>query len=291
MTLAIGLQIAFAGLAVGAIYALVALAIVIPYKASGVLNFGQGEIVMLGAYIALVLTQFGLNYWLVLFGTMALGAGLGLVFERVVIRPIVGAPEFTIVIATFAAGLLIKGIVRLYWQDTPYSLAPPFSSAPLNVGGVRLNVTFIWILVCTSLISTASALFFKSTRFGKAMRAASQSRAAARLMGIVVERVFMVSWAISTAIGTVAGVLLAPVTGINPEIGLLSLKAIIAAVLGGFTSLGGALIGGLLIGLIESFAGIIAGSTAKNVAPFVVLIAVLLVRPYGLFGKMEVKRV
>jgi branched-chain amino acid transport system permease protein len=123
------------------------------------------------------------------------------------------------------------------------------------------------------------------------MRATSQSESAARLMGIVVERVFMTSWAISTAIGTAAGLLLAPVTGINPEMGILILKAIIAAVLGGFTSLGGALIGGLLIGLIESFAGIVGGSTAKNVAPFVVLIAVLLVRPYGLFGKMTVKRV
>ena len=123
------------------------------------------------------------------------------------------------------------------------------------------------------------------------MRATSQSKPAARLMGIVVEHVYIASWAISTGIGMLAGLLLAPVTGINPEIGLLILKAIIAAVLGGFTSIGGALLGGLVIGLVESFSGLLGGSTAKNLAPFVVLIAVLLIRPYGLFGEPPVKRV
>jgi len=123
------------------------------------------------------------------------------------------------------------------------------------------------------------------------MRAVSQNQSAARLMGIVVERVYMTAWAISTAIGAVAGLLLAPVIGINPEIGNLLLKAIVGAVIGGFTSLGGALIGGLLIGVIETFSGALIGSTFKNVAPFVVLIAFLLVRPYGIFGKPHVRRV
>jgi branched-chain amino acid transport system permease protein len=287
----IALQLLFSGLSIGGVYALVALAIVIPYKASGVLNFGQGEIVTLGAYIALVLTQWGLDYWFVLLGTILIGALFGLAFERGAVRPIVGAAEFTIVIATFAVGLLIRGVIRLYWEDHPHSLSPPFNVPPLNLGGVRLNVTFIWILVCTSFVGFASALFFKYTRFGKAMRAVSQNQSAARLMGIVVERVYMTAWAISTAIGAVAGLLLAPVIGINPEIGNLLLKAIVGAVIGGFTSLGGALIGGLLIGVIETFSGALIGSTFKNVAPFVVLIAFLLVRPYGIFGKPHVRRV
>jgi branched-chain amino acid transport system permease protein len=212
-------------------------------------------------------------------------------FERGAVRPIVGAAEFTIVIATFAVGLLIRGVIRLYWEDHPHALPPPFNVPPLNVGGVRLNVTFIWILVCTSFVSLASAIFFKYTRMGKAMRAVSQNQSAARLMGIVVERVYLTAWAISTAIGAVAGLLLAPVIGINPEIGNLLLKAIVGAVIGGFTSLGGALIGGLLIGVIETFSGVLIGSTFKNVAPFVVLIAFLLVRPYGIFGKPHVRRV
>jgi len=291
MTVTIALQLLFSGLSIGAVYALVALAIVIPYKASGVLNFGQGEVVTLGAYIALVFTQWGVDYWLVLLGTLVVSALFGLIFERVAIRPIVRAPEFTIVIATFAVGLIIRGAIRLYWEDNEYSLSSPFNMPPLNLGGVRLNANFIWILVCTAFVSGSSALFFKYTRFGKAMRAVSQNRAAARLMGIVVEHVYMTAWAISTAIGAVAGLLMAPVTGINPEIGNILLKAIVGAVIGGFTSLSGALVGGLVVGVIETFSGVFIGGTFKHIAPFVVLIVVLLVRPYGFFGRAQVRRV
>ncbi|MFI4988869.1 MAG: branched-chain amino acid ABC transporter permease [Alphaproteobacteria bacterium] len=291
MTLGIALQLLFSGLSIGSIYALVALALVIPFKASGVLNFGQGEMVTLGAYIALALslgTQ--LPYYAIVPLTLVIAALVGIVFERLFIRPLVRAPEFTIVIGTFALGLMVKFAIRLYWQDNVYSLPVPFSTEAWNLGGVRINPVFAWIILCVIVLLAVLALFFQKTSTGKAMRAVSQNQEAARLMGISVERIFSSTWALGTAIGALAGVLFAPVTGIHPEIGGLILKAFVAAVIGGFNSLPGAVIGGLMLGVIETFSGAIVGSTFKNVVAFAVLILVLLVRPYGLFGSAGTRR-
>ncbi len=292
MSLDIALQLLFSGLSVGSVYALVALALVIPFKASGVLNFGQGEMVTLGAYIALALSlTTRLPYYVIVPLTLALAALVGVVFERIFIRPLVKAPEFTIVIGTFALGLMVKFAIRLYWQDNVYSLSVPFSTNPWIFGDVRINPVFLSIIAFALILVAALAFFFRSTRAGKAMRAVSQNQEAARLMGISVERVFASTWALGTAIAALAGILFAPVTGIHPEIGNLILKAFVAAVIGGFNSLPGAVVGGLLLGLIETFSGAIVSSTFKNVIAFAVLILVLLVRPYGLFGSAGARRV
>jgi branched-chain amino acid transport system permease protein len=256
-----------------------------------VLNFGQGEMVTLGAYIALALSLgTSLPYYAIVPLTLVIAAVVGIVFERLFIRPLVRAPEFTIVIGTFALGLMVKFAIRLYWQDNVYSLPVPFSTEPWNLGGIRVNPVFIWIVLCLIALLAALALFFQKSRAGKAMRAVSQNQEAARLMGISVERIFSSTWALGTAIGALAGVLFAPVTGIHPEIGNLILKAFVAAVIGGFTSLPGAVIGGLMLGVIETFSGAFVGSTFKNVVAFAVLVLVLLVRPYGLFGSAGTRR-
>ena len=291
MTVTLALQLAIAGISVGSIYALVALAIVIPFKASGVFNFAQGEIVTFGAYSALILTQLALPYPVVFVGVLLIGVAGGMLIERMLIRPIVKAPEFTLIIATFAIGLLIKGALALRFGDSPASLDGPFGADPLLFAGLRFNPTALWIFACTLLVTFAVLAFFRYTRLGKAMRAVSISPEAARLMGIKVETVYRWSWAISTAIGTVAGLLVAPLIGINPEIGQLILRGLLAAVIGGFTSIPGALIGGLAVGLIETFAGVIVGSTFKNLVPFLLLMLLLVVRPQGLFGVAEIKRV
>ena len=291
MTVTLALQLAIAGISVGSIYALVALAIVIPFKASGVFNFAQGEIVTFGAYSALILTQLALPYPVVFVGVLLIGVVGGMLIERMLIRPIVKAPEFTLIIATFAIGLLIKGALALRFGDSPASLDGPFGADPLLFAGLRFNPTALWIFACTLLVTFAVLAFFRYTRLGKAMRAVAISPEAARLMGIKVETVYRWSWAISTAIGTVAGLLVAPLIGINPEIGQLILRGLLAAVIGGFTSIPGALIGGLAVGLIETFAGVIVGSTFKNLVPFLLLMLLLVVRPQGLFGVAEIKRV
>jgi branched-chain amino acid transport system permease protein len=284
-------QLAIAGVSVGSIYALVALAIVIPFKASGVLNFSQGEVVTLGAYAALIFTQLGLPYPVVLALVIVLGAGGGILMERLLIRPIVGAPEFTLVIATFAIGLLIKGLISLKFGDSPASVDGPFGSDPVVALGLRFNPTSLWILACTAAVTLALIAFFRFARLGKAMRAVSIDAEAARLMGVRVNTVYRWSWAISAAIGTLAGLLVAPLVGVNPEIGQLILRGLLAAVIGGFTSIGGAILGGLAVGLIETYAGVLVGSAFKNLVPFVLLMLLLSFRPQGLFGAADAKRV
>jgi branched-chain amino acid transport system permease protein len=284
-------QLAIAGVSVGSIYALVALAIVLPFKASGVLNFAQGEVVTVGAYAALILTQLALPYSLVLLGVVVLGGVGGVVMERLLIRPIVAAPEFTLVIATFAIGLLIKGLISLHFGDSPASLDGPFGSDPLLFAGVRFNPTSLWIMACTAAVTLAVIAFFRYARLGKAMRAVSVNPEAALLMGIRVGTVYRWSWAISTAIGAFAGLLVAPLVGVNPELGQLILRGLLAAVIGGFTSVGGAIVGGLAVGLIETYSGVLVGSAFKNLMPFVLLMLLLTLRPQGLFGAPDAKRV
>jgi branched-chain amino acid transport system permease protein len=285
------LQLAIAGVSVGAIYALVALAIVLPFKASGVLNFGQGEIVTLGAYAALILTQLALPYPVVLVTILLLGGAGGIAIERVLIRPIVKAPEFTLVIATFAIGLLIKGAISIKFGDSPNTIDGPFGSEPIVAAGLRFNPTALWICACTALVTVLVIAFFRYTRLGKAMRAVSVNAEAATLMGIRVESVYRWSWAISTAIGALAGLLVAPLIGINPEIGQLILRGLLGAVIGGFTSVSGAIVGGVSVGLIETYSGVLVGSAFKNLVPFLLLMVLLVFRPQGLFGSAEIKRV
>jgi branched-chain amino acid transport system permease protein len=291
MTVTLAFQLAIAGISVGSIYALVALAIVIPFKASGVLNFGQGEMVTAGAYIALVLTTLALPYPVVVLLVVLIGGLGGMLIERALIRPIIRAPEFTVVIATFAIGLLIKYAIQLRFGDSPAALDGPFGMDPLMFAGLRFNPTSVWIFVAMLLVTLAVMAFFKYARLGKAMRAVSINAEAARLMGIRVDSVWRWAWAISTAIGAFAGLLVAPVIGVNPEIGTLILRGLVAAVIGGFTSVPGAIVGGLAVGLIETFSGVLVSSTFKNLVPFIILMLLLVFRPYGLFGVADAKRV
>lgn len=284
MTWRIALQLALSGLSVGSIYAIVALSLAIPFKASRVLNFAQGELVTLGAYIALVLTSYGLPYPVMVPATLLIAAAFGIVIERLVIRPIVGAPEFTLVIATFALGLIIRALIRIHWQDNVFFLPAPYAGPAFAAGPLRINPSYLVIIGCTAALVVLLVLFFQRTRLGKAMRAVAFNQTAARLMGIRVNTVFGSAWALSAAIGALAGLLLAPVIGINPELGHLIVKALIAAVIGGFGSLGGAVFGGLLLGMLETYAGAFFGAALKEIIPFAILIAILLIRPQGLWG-------
>jgi branched-chain amino acid transport system permease protein len=291
MTSRIILQLALSGLSIGSIYALVGLALVLPFKASGVVNFAQGEIVTFGAYLALTLSGLGLPYLAVAPLVLVGAAALGMAMERLLIRPIVNGPEFTLVIVTFAIGLIIKAAIRLHWQDNTFTLDAPFVGPPFALGALRLNPAYLVFIASTIIIVAALFLFFGYSKFGKAMRATALDPIAARLMGIRIGSVFSAAWALSTMLGAFVGLLLAPVIGINPEIGHLILKGLVAAVIGGFSSLGGAVIGGLLLGLLETYAGALFGATFKNLVPFGVLILLLLLRPQGLAGASSTQRV
>jgi branched-chain amino acid transport system permease protein len=291
MTWRIVLQLALSGLSIGSIYALVALALVLPFKASGVVNFAQGEVVTFGAYLALILSGLGLPYLAVVPLVLIGAAALGMVMERLLIRPIVHGPEFTLVIVTFAIGLIIKAAIRLHWQDNTFTLDAPFVGPPIALGVLRLNPAYLVFIVSTVVVVAALFVFFGYSKFGKAMRATALDPIAARLMGVRIGSVFSAAWALSTMLGAFVGLLLAPVIGVNPEIGHLILKGLVAAVIGGFSSLGGAVFGGLLLGLLESYAGLFFGATFKNLVPFAVLILLLLIRPQGLAGASSSQRV
>jgi branched-chain amino acid transport system permease protein len=291
MTWRIILQLALSGLSIGSIYALVALALVLPFKASGVVNFAQGEVVTFGAYLALILSGLGLPYLAVVPLVLIGAAALGMVMERLLIRPIVHGPEFTLVIVTFAIGLIIKAAIRLHWQDNTFTLDAPFVGPPIALGVLRLNPAYLVFIVSTVVVVAALFVFFGYSKFGKAMRATALDPIAARLMGVRIGSVFSAAWALSTMLGAFVGLLLAPVIGVNPDIGHLILKGLVAAVIGGFSSLGGAVFGGLLLGLLESYAGLFFGATFKNLVPFAVLILLLLIRPQGLAGASSSQRV
>ena len=291
MDLGIAVQLLIAGLGIGSIYALVGLGLILAFKGTGVLNFAQGELVAFGAYVALFLSLLGLPYWAILIGTLLASAVFGVLLERTLIRPLMKAPEFTVVVATLAIGLMIKNALRLSWQENIATLNSPLDGLTFRVGEVSINPQYLWIIGCSLAIMGLLAVFFRRTLIGKAMQAVSQNQDAARLMGVRVDRVFPLTFAVSTAVAALAGVLIAPITGIQAEMGAVIIKGFVAAILGGFNSLPGCVVGALVLGVLETFGGAFFGGTFKDVTAFVLLIAVLLVRPHGIFGGAEARRV
>jgi branched-chain amino acid transport system permease protein len=292
VSLAIAVQLLVAGLSTGSVYALVALGLVLIFKGTGIVNFAQGEFLTVGAYIGLFLSiMLKLPYWEIFILTLVLSALFGVVIERSLIRPLMRAPAFTVVVATLAIGLMIKNALRLGWQESLSTIASPFGDLPLRVGELNLNRQYLWVIACSLAIMVLLALFFRWSLLGKAMRAVSQNQEAARLMGIRVSRVFSGTFAISAAVAGLAGLLIAPVVGIQAEMGDVILKGFVAAILGGFRSIGGAVVGGFLLGVLETYGGVYFGGTFKETVAFALLLVILMVRPHGLFGRSEAGRV
>jgi len=284
------------GIAVGCIYGLIALGFVLIYKATEVVNFAQGELMMLGGFFAFTfMTLMGLNYWVgFLLAVMAM-ALMGSAIERVVVRPILGYPQFSIVMATIGLGFFARSIAGMIWSTDDLKIDTPFSQSVtenvVRVGGLVIADDKVSIIVATVLLCLVLYFFFSRTRMGVAMQATSQNMLAAYYMGIPVKRVFSLIWAISAAVACFAGILLAPSTLIHTNVGFLGLKAFPAAVLGGFGSIPGALVGGIIIGVIEALAGFYLPQGFKDVAAYIVLLLVLMFKPEGLFGLKMRKKV
>jgi branched-chain amino acid transport system permease protein len=291
MSFATAFQLFIAGLSTGSIYALVALGLVLVFKATGILNFAHGEFVTLGAYFGLfAAVLFGLSYPLALLLAVLGSAIAGLAMERAVVRPLVNAPPFTVVIATLAIGLSVKNILRLSWQQN-LAIIPGTVNTQIAIGPLSVNPQYLIVIALSFTLLIALALFFKLTPLGIAMRAVAEDRRAARLAGINVERVLMLTFTTSAAMAAVAGMLLAPLTGVHVEMGWIIVKALVAAGLGGFTSLPGAVLGGLLLGLMEAFSGLLLDGVTRDLGVFGLLILALLLRPQGLLGRSEARRV
>jgi len=286
------LQLGLNGVAVGCIYGLVALGFVLVYKATELVNFAQGDLLMLGAFTCyMFVVWYHLGYWLAFALAILIVAVFGAVLDWAVLRRVIGQPQFAVVMLTIGLGAIFRSFASITWGSEIYTLPTPFSARVTRIGGVTVSHEYVSIIVGTVLLCGVLYALFTHTRIGVAMQAASQNQLAAYYMGIPVKRVFSLIWAISAGVATIAGVLLAPVSLIDVNIGFIGLKAFAAAVLGGFGSIPGALAGGVTIGLIELFSGAYLPQGVKDVAAYVVLLLVLAVRPQGMFGTVGRKKV
>ena len=288
------LQLLISGIAQGCIYGLIALGFVLIYKATETVSFAQGELMMLGAFCALaLLTVLGFPFWITVPSTIAAMGLFGLLVERVVIRPILGQPAFSIVMLTIGISYVARGVVTMIpnlGTDT-HMLPVPYNDAITKAGELVIDIEQMVVIAVTALLCLALFALFRFTKIGIAMQASSQNQLAAYYMGIPVQRLNGLVWALAAAVAAIAGILLAPITFVHANMGLIGLKAFPAAVVGGFGSLPGAIVGGLVIGVVEAMAGFFLPEGFKDIAAYVVVLIMLMVMPNGLFGEKLRKKV
>ena len=288
------LQLIIIGTALGAIYGLLALGFTLVYKATRVFNFAQGDLMMLGAYIlvSFSVTDFQLSPWIAIPLTLAMSIPVGILFQFLFVRPLIGQPFLPVVMATIGAALIIQAAIQMYWGviELPYQTV--FPSRVFDVEGVRVSsfdlITIAVAAACVALF----ALFFKLTKIGLQMRAAAENNEAAILSGINVHRVSLVAWGIGTLLAFVAGVILANQQGaVTFSLTGLALLAVPAVVIGGLESIPGAVVGGLIVGILQALIAGYYDPLAQDALVFAALLLMLLVRPTGLFGQKEIVRV
>ncbi len=288
------LQLIISGVALGCIYALIALGFVLIYKATETVNFAQGELMMLGAFAGLALIQFvGLPFPVAVLITVIGMMAFGTLVERAVIRPILGQPQFTVVMLTIGAGYVARGLMTMVPSlgTETHALQVPYKGVVWNVGGAVLSAEQLVVILVTGVLCSGLYLMFKYSKLGIAMQASSQNQLAAYYMGIPVKQLNGVVWGLSAAVAAVAGLLLAPITFVHVNMGFIGLKAFPAAVVGGFGSLPGAIVGGLVIGVVESLSGFYLPEGIKDIAAYIVVLFMLMVKPNGLFGDKLRKKV
>ena len=288
------IQLIISGIAQGCIYGLIALGFVLIYKATETVSFAQGELMMLGAFGGLAgLTMLGFPFWLSVLSSIAAMALLGVLLERVVIRPILGQPAFSIVMLTIGIGYVARGLITMIpgIGTETHTLPVPYKDQIWKVGGLVLNVEQMAVIGVTAVLCALLYALFRYSKLGIAMQAASQNQLAAYYMGIPVKRLNGIAWGLAAAVAAIAGLLLAPITFVHANMGFIGLKAFPAAVVGGFGSLPGAIVGGLIIGIVESLAGFYLPNGFKDTAAYIMVLIMLMVKPNGLFGENLRKKV
>ena len=288
------IQLVISGIAQGCIYGLIALGFVLIYKATETVSFAQGELMMLGAFLGLAgMTMLGFPFWLaVLSSILAMGL-FGVLLERVVIRPILGQPAFSIVMLTIGIGYVARGAVTMIPNvgTETHTLPVPYKDVVWNLGALVLSAEHLVVIAVTAVLCAGLYAMFRYSRLGIAMQAASQNQLAAYYMGIPVKRLNGLVWGLAAAVAAIAGLLLAPITFVYANMGFIGLKAFPAAVVGGFGSLPGAIVGGLIIGIVESLSGFYLPEGFKDIAAYIVVLIMLMVKPNGLFGEKLRKKV
>lgn len=291
------LQLIINGLVVGSIYSLVALGFVIIYKATKVVNFAQGELVMVGAYICFSLTvQFQLPFIVAFLMTLGFSVILGMAIERMVLRPLIGEPIISVIMVTVGLSTVLKSLVQLFWGTQIQVFPPVLPQDPIFIAGMPVAPVYIAAFFLSIILFLIFSMFFKFSKMGVAMRATAFDQAAAASMGIGIKNIFALAWCIAAVVSSIGGVILGNINGINSQLGHLGLKVFPAVILGGLDSLLGAALGGLVIGVLENICDGAAKQLFdlngfKEVAAFVFLVLILMVKPHGLFGTEEIERV
>jgi len=286
------LQLTLTGLTTGAIYSLVALGFVLIYKSSDVINFAQGDFLMVGAYITFgLVAQLGLPWSVGVLLTMVFAILLGLVVERLVLRPLIGEPIISVIMVTIGLSSLLQAFVRSVWGVAGQPFPPFIPSENINIAGAVVPADRLIAIGLAAFLLIIFTLFFRYSREGIAMRATADDQQAALSMGISVKRIFALAWSIAAITAALAGVLVANIMGVSGGIAGIGLKVFPVVILGGLDSIPGAIIGGIIIGLLEAFTGGYLAGGLSQVIPFIVLILILMVKPYGLFGEIRIERV
>ena len=286
------LQLTLTGLTNGVILALVALGFVLIYKASDVINFAQGDFLLVGAYITFALVAEAGIFWPVgVLLTLAVAVLLGLVVERFVLRPLIGEPIISVIMVTIGLSSLIRAFIRGAWGTMGQPFPGFIPEENVRIAGAVVPADRLIAIVLAALLLVIFTLFFRYSRHGIAMRATADDQQAALSMGISVKTIFALAWSIAAVTAAIAGVLVANIIGVTGAVASFGLRVFPVVILGGLDSIPGAIVGGVIIGLLEAYTGGYVGSGLGTVIPFIVLILILMVKPYGLFGEERIERV
>ena len=284
-------EISLTGLASGGLYALAALAFVMVYKATGVVNLAIGEMLMAGGYLFFTFAaMWALPLWLAIPAAVLASGFLGAVIERSMIRPLLGEPPISVFMVTVGRGSVLVGLVEIIWSADQRRLPDFMPTKPIMIGDAFLAPKVFWGAVIAAVFIAAVLLVFRFWRGGVALRATASDQAAAYAVGINVPRVFSLAWVVSAMLAAVSGIIVGSIGGISSSMGVFGLSVLVVVIVGGLDSVLGALVAGLLIGLVEALAGSYLGGEYKLLATFIVLVAILMLRPYGLFGTREIER-
>jgi len=290
------LQLVITGVLVGSIYALVALGWTIIYKCSGVLNLAMGELTLIGAYVCLAFYTLGFPFPVALLATLIVGFFLGLLVERLVLRPMIGEPILSVIMVTVGLSFVFRAVVGLIWgTDTRVFTPPVFPMEPVRFWKMVLGEVYIWSFLAAVVLLLVFVAFFQYTRWGLSMQATADDEMAALSLGVSAKRVYALAWALAFMAAGVGGTLLGNINGLNISVGFLGLLVLPAVVLGGLNSIPGAIAGGIIIGILQNLSGgyldRFTPGGVKDIAPFVFMAIILLFRPYGLWGWVKIERV
>ncbi len=292
-------EVLIGGLLAGIMYSLVALGFVMIYKASGVFNFAQGAMVFFAALTFVSLVEKGMNFWLAMAATLAVMVALGVAIERVVLRPLVNQPQITLFMATIGLAFFIEGLAQGLWGAQVHGLELGIQDKPFTVAGINISQFDLFAAATAGVLVAGLAVFFQKTRIGRALRAVADDHQAALSVGIPLKHIWAVVWAVAGFVALVAGLLWGSRIGVQFALTLIALKALPVLILGGFESIPGAIVGGLIIGATEKLAEVYIGSSIglnigtglENWFPYMLALVFLLVRPEGLFGEKHIDRV